>query len=104
MSLARPTGATTARRGRSRSRRRLRGGTQVLPAFGWTAVFFLAPLILLIAYSFGHIDIITFTVSWGWTTHSYTQIFESLYLSAIGRSLLLSISATLACLIAGFPV
>jgi ABC-type spermidine/putrescine transport system permease subunit I len=103
MSLVRLTSAPV-RGAPSRSRRRIAVGTLVLPAFGWTAVFFLAPLILLIAYSFGRIDIITFTVSWGWTTHSYTQIFQSLYLSAIGRSLLLSVGATVACLIAGFPV
>jgi ABC-type spermidine/putrescine transport system permease subunit I len=103
MSLVRLT-SVSAPGTRSRGRRRVAVGTLVLPAFGWTAVFFLAPLILLIAYSFGRIDIITFTVSWGWTTHSYTQIFQSLYLSAIGRSLLLSLGATLACLIAGFPV
>jgi ABC-type spermidine/putrescine transport system permease subunit I len=85
---------------------RLRGGSRVLvfPAFGWTAVFFIAPLGLLIAYSVGQIDIITFTVHWGWTLDSYRQVFQSLYLSAIERSLLLSTTATLACLVVGFPV
>jgi spermidine/putrescine transport system permease protein len=75
-----------------------------LPAFGWTAAFFLVPLGLLIAYSFGQIDIITFNVHWGWTLSSYSQVFQSLYLGAIERSLLLSTSATLACLLVGFPV
>ncbi len=31
----------------------------VLPAFGWTALFFIVPLGLLVAYSLGQIDIIT---------------------------------------------
>ncbi|HEY2440937.1 MAG TPA: ABC transporter permease [Solirubrobacteraceae bacterium] len=85
-------------------RRLMFSGGLVLPAFGWTAIFFIAPLILLIAYSLGRIDIITFTVRWGWTTQSYSQVFQSLYLGAIGRSLMLSVGATLACLIVGFPV
>jgi spermidine/putrescine transport system permease protein len=59
---------------------------------------------LLIGYSLGHIDIITFTVHWGWTLDSYKQVFQSLYLSAIGRSLLLSTAATAACLVVGFPI
>ena len=76
----------------------------VLPAFGWTAVFFLVPLGLLLAYSVGQIDIITVQVRWGWTLSSYSQVFQSLYLNAIGRSLLLSSVATLTCLVVGFPV
>ncbi len=41
---------------------------------------------------------------WGWTLSSYSQVFQSLYLTAIGRSLLLSAVATLACLAIGFPI
>jgi ABC-type spermidine/putrescine transport system permease subunit I len=58
----------------------------------------------LVAYSFGQIDIITFRVQWGWTLDSYSRVFESLYLNAIGRSLLLSTIATAACLVIGFPI
>jgi spermidine/putrescine transport system permease protein len=86
------------------ARWRIGSRSLVLPAVGWTAVFFIAPLILLLAYSVGHIDIITFTVHWGWTLNSYGQVFQSLYLNAIERSLLLSIGATVACLVVGFPV
>ena len=56
----------------------------------WTALFFIVPLGILVAYSFGQIDIITFKVQWGWTLDSYSRVFESLYVNAIGRSLLLS--------------
>jgi ABC-type spermidine/putrescine transport system permease subunit I len=76
----------------------------VVPSYGWTLVFFGVPLILLVAYSLGQIDIITFHVEWGWTLDSYSRVFESLYLSAIGRSLLLSVSATVIALVVGFPV
>jgi ABC-type spermidine/putrescine transport system permease subunit I len=94
-------GARRERRGR---RLRAPAWGLVVPSYGWTLVFFGVPLILLVAYSVGQIDIITFRVDWGWTLDSYRRVFESLYLSAIGRSLLLSVSATLAALIVGFPV
>jgi ABC-type spermidine/putrescine transport system permease subunit I len=87
-----------------RRRRRLASLGLVAPSFGWAAAFFIAPLVILIAYSFGQIDIITFRVQWGWTLDSYSRVFESLYLTAIGRSLLLSLTATAAALVVGFPV
>jgi ABC-type spermidine/putrescine transport system permease subunit I len=85
-------------------RRRRGSAGLVAPAFAWTALFFAVPLAILIAYSFGQIDIITFKVQWGWTLDSYSRVFQSLYLNAIGRSLLLSAIATVTCLIIGFPV
>jgi spermidine/putrescine transport system permease protein len=93
-----------ARRDRRGRRLRAPAWGLVVPSYGWTLVFFGIPLILLVAYSVGQIDIITFRVDWGWTLDSYRRVFESLYLSAIGRSLLLSVGATLAALIVGFPV
>ena len=67
-------------------------------------MFFGVPLVMLLAYSLGQIDIITFNVQWGWTLHNYGRVFEALYLNAIGRSLLLSAAATIVCLLVGFPV
>ena len=75
-----------------------------VPSFAWTLCFFLVPIGFLLAYSFGEIDIITFKVSWGWTLENYGDVFDPLYLRTIGRSLLLSLGATAAALILGFPV
>jgi ABC-type spermidine/putrescine transport system permease subunit I len=75
-----------------------------LPTAVWVAAFFLAPLGLLTVYSFGAIDTLTLKVSFGWTLANYGRIADGLYLHAIFRSLLLSIGATFACLIIGFPV
>ncbi len=87
------------------ARRRPSGrGLLALPSLGWTAVFFLAPIVLLAIYSLGQIDIITFEVTWGWTLESYTRIGDGLYLEPILRSIVLSAGATLACLVVGFPV
>ena len=75
-----------------------------LPGFAWTSLFFLAPLALLLVYSLGQIDVITFNVSWGWTLESYRRIGDPLYLEPILRSILLSGAATILCLLIGFPV
>jgi len=82
------------------------GGRIVLgaPAFGWTLFFFVAPLGLLVLYSFGQINFDTLQLSWGWTTRNYSQLGQALYRDAIFRSLLLSITATASCLAVGYPL
>jgi ABC-type spermidine/putrescine transport system permease subunit I len=74
------------------------------PGFAWTGLFFAAPLLLLLVYSFGQINIFTFQVNWGWTLDSYRRLDNGLYLDPIARSLVLSLGATILCLLIGFPV
>ena len=75
-----------------------------MPAVAWAALFFLAPLVLLLVYSFASTDFLTYEIRFDWTTRNYTSVFEGIYLDAIFRSLLLSVGATVACLLIGFPV
>src|SRR5882724_3776127 len=75
-----------------------------LPGFAWTSIFFLAPIALLFVYSFGQINIFTFQVDWGWTLDNYRNLDDRLYIDPILRSLVLSVGATLLCLLIGFPV
>jgi ABC-type spermidine/putrescine transport system permease subunit I len=87
--------------------RRVRGaGRQLLalPSVGWAVLFFLAPLALLIVYSFAQTDVLTFEIKYDWTLGNYSNVFQGLYLDALLRSLLLSAVSTLACLLVGFPV
>ena len=86
---------------------RVRGlGRQLLalPSVGWTALFFLAPLVLLVVYSFAKTDLLTYEIRYDWTLSNYGNVFQGLYLDAIVRSLILSAGSTIACLIIGFPV
>jgi spermidine/putrescine transport system permease protein len=76
----------------------------VIPALGWTALFFIAPLVLLLVYSFARIDLVTFQLEYDWTLSNYERLGDSLYLTTIGRSLLLSLAATGICLLIGLPV
>jgi ABC-type spermidine/putrescine transport system permease subunit I len=93
-------------RARPRGRRLARSAHHLLalPSVAWTALFFLAPLGLLLLYSFGTTNLLTFQVGFGWTTSNYSGIFQSLYLNTILRSFELSAGATLACFLIGFPV
>jgi ABC-type spermidine/putrescine transport system permease subunit I len=87
-------------------RRFLRASRHLLvaPSVGWTVLFFLAPLALLLVYSFGTTNLLTYQVDFGWTLSNYGGIFQSLYLEPILRSFALSAGATIACLLIGFPV
>jgi ABC-type spermidine/putrescine transport system permease subunit I len=79
-------------------------GLLAVPSVVWTFLFFLAPLGLLLVYSFGTTNLLTYQVDFGWTFHNYGNIFHSLYLGPILRSFALSAAATIACLLIGFPV
>jgi spermidine/putrescine transport system permease protein len=74
------------------------------PAFGWTLLFFIVPLVILVIYSFGEVNYDTLAVHWGWNLQNYSQIGQSLYRDAIFKSVRLSVTATAACLAVGYPV
>jgi ABC-type spermidine/putrescine transport system permease subunit I len=76
----------------------------LLPSVVSAGLFFLAPLGLLLLYSFGSVNLINYQVYFGWTFSNYTSIVRSIYLDVMLRSLVLSLGATLACLLIGFPV
>jgi spermidine/putrescine transport system permease protein len=82
------------------------GGRLLLavPTVFLVGVCFIAPLALIAVYSFGTTSIVTFVTHFGWTLVNYTSLRNSLYLGTIGRSLLLSLSATVACAILGVPI
>jgi spermidine/putrescine transport system permease protein len=69
----------------------------------WVALF-AAPLILIGVYSFGQMNPITFTMTFGWTTDNYRTLTSDLYIHTILRSLFVSLTSTLLCLLIGFPV
>jgi spermidine/putrescine transport system permease protein len=73
------------------------------PSLAFTAVFFLAPLVLLVVYSFGQMNLLTFQISFGWTTQNWTALLNGVYVGSIERSLLLTLGSTLLCAVIGFP-
>lgn len=78
-------------------------GVLASPPVLWLGLFFLAPLAIVWAYSFGEnrsLTEITVTGSFG----EYARAVKPLYLSIIGKSLWLAGLTTAICLVVGFPV
>ncbi len=74
----------------------------LLPTLVITTLFFLVPLGLIALYSFGSINQVNFDVYFGWTTQNYREFTSSLYVHTLLRSVVLSVSATVACGVLGF--
>jgi spermidine/putrescine transport system permease protein len=81
-----------------------RGGWMLAaPGVGWLVVFFAAPLVLVAAFSvmprgpYGGVEP-------GFTFEAYQRFLVPIYLTTLGRTLLLSLACTALCLALGFPV
>ncbi len=75
----------------------------LLPARVWTALFFAAPLGIVLAYSFltrGDYG----GVEQPWTLESYTRFFDPLYGAILLRSFVMAAAATVLCVVLGFPL
>jgi len=75
-----------------------------LPTLAWMVLFFLVPLGLIVVYSFATISLVTYDISYGWTVSNYRQIHDPLYFDTLTRSIFLSLTATIGCLLLGFPL
>jgi spermidine/putrescine transport system permease protein len=86
------------------ARPRLRPGLlTLLPAGVWLAVFMLAPVAILVVFSFGLRDSLGHVIL-GFEPANYARFFNGPYLLTLVRSLGLAGTTTLACLLFGFPV
>jgi spermidine/putrescine transport system permease protein len=73
------------------------------PPLAWLTAFFLAPLAIIWAYSFGHnIDLIHIRVDG--SLANYAHAVRPLYLAILGKSLVFAALTTGLCLAIGFPV
>lgn len=74
----------------------------VLPTWVWMTVLFVAPLAIVLTYSF-----LTRGVYGGvelpWTLENYQRLFDPLYLRIFMRSFVMALVATLLCLVLAFP-
>jgi spermidine/putrescine transport system permease protein len=73
------------------------------PAWGWVTLFFLAPLGVVLVYSFlskGDYG----GVAWPATAANYARFVDPLYLKILGRTFWMAGLATLLCLILGYPL
>jgi spermidine/putrescine transport system permease protein len=75
----------------------------ISPSLFWLLVFFLIPLILVFAISFGQRG--TYGgVRWHITLENYARFFDPLYLRIFGRTLVIALTTTVICLLIGYPL
>lgn len=73
------------------------------PAAFWLLAFFVVPMAVIWAYSFGRNQGFTDIAITG-TLANYARTLEPLYLGIVAKSLWLAAATTLLCLVIGFPV
>ncbi len=75
----------------------------ISPSLFWLIIFFVIPLVLVFAISFGQRG--TYGgVRWALTLDNYARFFDPLYLRIFGRTLLVALTTTLLCLVIGYPL
>jgi spermidine/putrescine transport system permease protein len=73
------------------------------PAIIWLLVFFVAPLFIVVAYSF--LERGTYGgVIWQFTPENFQRVFDPLYLNTFLRSVSIALLTTIFCLLIGYPL
>ncbi len=73
------------------------------PVAIWLGLFFLVPLLLIVAYSFGTSDVYG-GITLGFNPGNYLRVFDPLYLEIVGRTFVIAALNTLLCLALGYPL
>ena len=73
------------------------------PAALWLGLFFLAPLLIILVYSFGTSGVYG-GITLGFNPGNYLNVFDPLYLEIIGRTFFIAATNTLLCLLLGYPL
>ena len=76
----------------------------LLPAWGWYLAFFVAPIGIMVAYSFAQSDPNEFfTVTFGVYTEQFQRVWDPLYLEIYKNTFLMALTGTIGCLLIGYP-
>ena len=73
------------------------------PVTFWLGLFFLIPLLLILAYSFGTSGVYG-GITLGFNPGNYLKVFDPLYLEIIVRTFFIAALNTLLCLLLGYPL
>lgn len=74
-----------------------------VPPVAWLVLFFLIPIAVIWAYTFGE-NVGPTTIDFTGTFANYARALEPLYLEIFGKSLIIAALTTVLCLLIGFPV
>ncbi len=75
----------------------------LFPAFFWLVVFFLAPLGIILVYSFAQRGLYG-GIEWILTWENFSRAFDPLYMKILWRSLGIALFTTLFCVVCGYPL
>lgn len=81
----------------------LRAWLLLSPAAAWLFIFFMAPLGIVVVYSFLERGIYGGVV-WNLTLGNYARVFDALYLQTFMRSIYIALVTTVLCLVLGYPL
>ncbi len=84
--------------------RAVRGHLAALPTVALVAGFFLVPLGMMVAYSFGTQAFLAVEVSIGPTLEQYERAFSSEFMPTVLRTLFMAVGTAAACVAIGFPL
>ncbi len=73
------------------------------PTLGWLTVFFVLPMLIVVAVSFASRTPYG-QVVFDWTLHNYARFLEPLYLSIFAQTLLVAIVTTIFTVLLGYPL
>ncbi|HEX2180707.1 MAG TPA: ABC transporter permease [Rubrobacteraceae bacterium] len=73
------------------------------PVTLWLGLFFLVPLLFILAYSFGTSGVYG-GITLGFNPGNYLKVFDPLYLEIVVRTLVIALITTLICLALGYPL
>lgn len=73
------------------------------PVTLWLGLFFLVPLLLILAYSFGTSGVYG-GITLGFDIGNYLKVFDPLYLEIVVRTFIIAAINTLVCLLLGYPL
>src|ERR671933_472901 len=73
------------------------------PVTFWLGLFFLVPLLFILAYSFGTSGVYG-GITLGFNPGNYLKVFDPLYLKIVVRTLIIGLTNTLLCLLLGYPL
>lgn len=81
----------------------LRAWLLLLPGVLWLLLFFMAPLAIVVVYSF--LERGTYGgVVWSFTTGNFARVFDALYFGTFTRSMYIAGATTALCLVFGYPL
>jgi ABC-type spermidine/putrescine transport system permease subunit I len=76
----------------------------ILPDTAANVLLLILPLAVILLYSVWTTDTATFTVKPLFTMENFQSIMQPIYLQALGRSVLITVSTVIGCILLGFPL